>query len=132
MFCKHVFVSAVALAAGAACADAPAFAAAADYRFELVGKPRLSGQTDIVDVRLIHVTDSKPVIGAVIFESTADMGPQGMPSMPAPVQPLPPKGDNYSFAISPAMAGTWALHLVAKVQGEVETVRGTLNADLVK
>jgi len=30
------------------------------------------------------------------------------------------------------MAGTWALHLAAKVQGETETVRGTLNAALVK
>lgn len=132
MFCKHVFVSAVALAAGVAYVAAPAFAAATDYRFELVGKPRLSGQTDIVDVRLVQVTDSKPVIGAVIFESAADMGPQGMPSMPAPVQPLPPKDGIYSFAISPAMAGTWALHLAAKVQGEAETVRGTINADLVK
>jgi hypothetical protein len=30
------------------------------------------------------------------------------------------------------MAGTWALHLAAKVLGEPETVRGTVDVDLVK
>lgn len=132
MFCKHVFAGAAALAAGVAYAAPPAFAAATDYRFELVGKPRLSGQTEIVEVRLIQIAGGKPVTDAVIFESKADMGPAGMPTMPSPVQPLPPKDGIYSFAISPAMAGTWALHLAAKVQGEAETVRGTVNADLVK
>lgn len=128
--------SAAALALGAATfgiAAAPyARAAAADYRFELVGKPKPSGQKDIVQVRLVHVADNKPVPDAVIFESKADMGPAGMPTMPAPVKVLPSKGGTYSFKIEPGMAGTWALHLAAKVQGEAETVRGTVNADLVK
>jgi hypothetical protein len=127
-------------AAGAAMASvmttllltAPAYAAGTDYRFELVGKPQLSGQKDIVQVRLVHVTDGKPVPDAVIFESTADMGPVGMPTMPAPVKALPANGGIYSFEVEPGMAGTWALHLAAKVQGEPETVRGTVNADLVK
>jgi hypothetical protein len=52
--------------------------------------------------------------------------------MTAPVKPLPSKDGIYSFAVEPGMAGTWALHLAAKVQGEPETVRGTVNADLVK
>ncbi len=111
---------------------APAQAAGKDYRFELVGKPQLSGQKDIVQVRLVHATDGKPVPDAVIFESTADMGPQGMPTMPAPVKALPVKGGIYSFEVAPGMAGTWALHLAAKVQGEPETIQGTVNADLVK
>jgi len=68
----------------------------------------------------------------VIFESTADMGPNGMPTMPAPINALPAKDGIYSFEVEPGMAGTWALHLAAKVQGEAETVRGTINADLVK
>lgn len=80
----------------------------------------------------MHATDGKPVLDAVIFESAADMGPQGMPTMPAPVKALPTKGGIYSFEVVPGMAGTWALHLAAKVQGEAETVRGTVNADLVK
>lgn len=110
----------------------PALAAGKDYRFELVGKPRLSGQKDIVQVRLVHTTDGKPVSDAVIFESTADMGPAGMSTMPAPVKALPAKAGIYSFEVEPGMAGTWALHLAAKVQGEPETVRGTVNVDLVK
>jgi YtkA-like len=128
----RIFVSAAALACGFALSAVPAHAAATDYRFELVGKPQLTGQKDIVQVKLVHATDGKPVSDAVIFESTADMGPQGMPTMPAPVKALPSKKGIYSFEVTPGMAGTWALHLAAKVQGEPETVRGTVNADLVK
>lgn len=114
-----------------------AHAAASDYRFELVGKPRLAAKKDIVQIRLVRVADGKPVQDAVIFESKADMGPAGMETMTAPVKAMPPKamppkGGIYSFEIEPGMAGTWALHLAAKVQGEAETVRGTVNADLVK
>lgn len=110
----------------------PSFAAATDYQFELVGKPQLSAGKDIVQIRLVHTADSKPVPDAVIFESTADMGPAGMPTMPAPMKALNAKDGVYSFEVAPGMAGTWALHLAAKVQGEPETVRGTVNADLVK
>ncbi len=60
------------------------------------------------------------------------MGPSGMETMTAPVKAMPSKGGVYSFEIDPGMAGAWALHLTAKVQGEPETVRGTVNADLVK
>ena len=132
MFRNRVVASATAFAGGLMFAALPSFAAATDYRFELVGKPQLSGGKDIVQVRLVHATDGKPVSDAVIFESTADMGPAGMPTMRAPVKALPPKGGVYSFEVDPGMAGAWALHLAAKVQGEPETVRGTVNADLVK
>ncbi len=132
MIRNRVFASAAALACGLALSVLPAYAAATDYRFELVGKPQLSGQKDIVQVRLLHIADGKPVADAVIFQSTADMGPAGMPTMPAPIKALPAKGGIYSFEVEPGMAGTWALHLAAKVQGESETVRGTVNADLVK
>ena len=107
-------------------------AAASDYRFELVGKPRLAAKKNIVQVRLVRMADGKPVPDAVIFESKADMGPAGMETMTAPVKAMPPKGGVYSFEVDPGMAGAWALHLAAKVQGEAETVRGTVNADLVK
>ena len=124
--------SAAALACGVAFTAIQAQAKPADYRFELVGKPHLSGQKDVVQVRLVHASDGKPVPDAVIFESKADMGPAGMETMTAPVKALPAKGGLYSFEAEPGMAGTWALHLAAKVQGEPETVRGTVNADLVK
>jgi hypothetical protein len=123
---------AVALACGFAFAAGHAQAKSTDYRFELVGKPQPSGQKEIVQMRLVHVADNKPVSNAVIFESTADMGPEGMPTMPSPIEALPAQGDVYSFAVEPAMTGTWALHLAAKVQGEPETVHGIVNADLGK
>jgi hypothetical protein len=129
---RSFVASAAALACGLALTAMPAFAKSADYRFELVGKPQLSGQKDVIQVRLLHVPDGKPVTDAVVFESKADMGPAGMESMTAPVKALPAKGGTYSFEVDPGMAGTWALHLAAKVQGEAETVRGTINADLVK
>ncbi|MBN8907718.1 MAG: FixH family protein [Rhodospirillales bacterium] len=132
MIRTRIFAGAVALACGFALALGHARAKSADYRFELAGKPQLSGQNDIVRVKLVRAADGKPVPDAVIFESKADMGPAGMETMTAPVKALPAKGGVYSFEVNPGMAGTWALHLAAKVQGETETVRGTLNVDLVK
>lgn len=132
MTCKRILASAAALAGILMATVLPAHAAAADYRFELVGKPQLSGQKDMVQIRLVRVSDGKPVSDAVIFESKADMGPADMATMTAPVKAMPPKGGIYSFDVDPGMAGTWALHLAAKVQGESETVHGTVNADLVK
>jgi hypothetical protein len=111
----------------------PASAAAADYRLELVAKPQVSNAKDIVQIRVVHVPDGKPVTDAVIFEMKVDMGPAGMPTMTAPIKPLPPAQSGiYRFEVDPGMAGTWAITLAAKVQGERETVRGTINADLVK
>lgn len=123
---------AVALAFGLSFAGADALAAAADYRFELVGKPQLVAAKDIISVRLVRAADGKAIPDAVVFEIKADMGPAGMQTMTAPVKVLPAKDGVYSFEVDPGMAGTWALHLAAKVQGEPETVRGTVNADLVK
>lgn len=128
----RLLASAAALACAHALTTTPALAKAADYRFELVGKPQPKAGKDTIQVRLIHIADSKPVADAVIFESTADMGPAGMATMTAPVKVMPAKGGVYTFEVEPGMTGTWALHLAAKVQGEPETVRGTVNADLVK
>lgn len=128
----RVLASAAALVCVAAFNAAPALAKSADYRFELIGKPQLAGGKDMVQVRVIHSPDNKPILDAVIFESKADMGPAGMATMTAPVKAMPAKDGVYSFEVDPGMAGPWALHLAAKVQGEPETVRGTVTADLVK
>ena len=132
MISTRILASVITLGGALVAAAFPAHAAATDYRFELVGKPQLSGQKDTVQIRLVHVSGGKPVPDAVIFESKADMGPASMATMTGPVTPMPAKGGVYSFVVDPEMAGTWALHLAAKVQGEPETVRGTVNADLVK
>ena len=110
-----------------------AFAAPADYRFELVeAQPADAGKTN-VSVRLVHVPDNKPVAGAVLFETKTDMGPGGMAEMTGKVSPLPSDQPGlYRFQIETGMAGKWALNLGAKVQGEAGTVRGTVTFKAAK
>ncbi|MEQ1754336.1 MAG: FixH family protein [Micropepsaceae bacterium] len=81
----------------------------------------------IVDVRLVHQPSGKPVESAVIFETRFDMDPESMGGMAAPVtaQGSPAPGV-YRFMVAPTMAGRWALKLSAKVQGETETVTGSV------
>jgi YtkA-like protein len=112
---------------------APVRAAASDYRFEVVEvKPAAPGKSTVT-LRLVHTPDKKPVADAVLFQITADMGPDGMPTMTAPAKALPaPKGGLYTIEIEPGMAGNWALQVAAKVQGETETVRATLPVKLGK
>ena len=48
---------------------------------------------------------SKPVPGAVIIQTRADMGPDGMKEMTAPMKALPPKEPGiYRFEVEPGMA----------------------------
>ena len=112
---------------------AGADAAAGDYRFELAGNPQAAAGKSIVAVRLTHTPDNKPVAGAVIIQTRADMGPDGMKEMTAPVKALPPKEPGvYLFEVEPGMSGGWMLTLAAKVQGETETVRGSVTVKLAK
>ena len=102
-----------------------------DYRFELVGQPQAASGKDTIQVKLVHVADNKPVIGAVIFQSHADMGP-GMETMSAPIvnlQENPP--GIYNFSVEPSVTGNWEIYFSAKVQGQAETVHGTLTVNLV-
>jgi hypothetical protein len=108
-------------------------AAGKDYRFELVGPPVKSGKATLVKVKLIHVPDGKPVPGAVIIQTKFDMGPEGMASMTAPTKAAgAPEPGIYQIEAEPEMAGNWALHLSAKVQGERETVNGTVAVPIAK
>lgn len=110
-----------------------AFAAAKDYKFEIVSaQPAGPGKTDVV-VRLIHTPGNNPVPGAVIFQTRADMGPDGMQSMTTAVRPgTAPQPGFYQFQVDTSMAGNWALTLSAKVQGETETVTATVNFQAAK
>jgi len=120
---------AVSLVAGIVGADA----AASDYRFELAGNPETSGGKSIIAVRLAHVPNGKPVAGAIIIQTRADMTPDGMKEMTAPIKALPAKEPGiYRFEVEPGMAGGWLLTLAAKVQGEAETVRGSVTVKLAK
>jgi hypothetical protein len=131
-----------AAAAAFACAITTAFgvampaqtlAAAQDYRFEAAGPPAKSGKATIVKIRLVHVPDGKPVPGAVIFQTRFDMGPDGMATMTAPAKVVRASDANlYQLELEPPMGGNWALSLSAKVQGETETVNGTVPITIPK
>jgi hypothetical protein len=124
-------------AAGAALASVtmlylafPAAAAGKDYRFEVVQTAPAGKNLTDVTIKLSHVPDGKPVPGAVIFQTKTDMTPSGMGEMTGKVTPQPADAAGlYHFRTETGMAGTWALTLAAKVQGETETVRGTVNFD---
>lgn len=120
----------VALAVGVSCG---ALAAPQDYRFELDGQPVKSGAKTVVKIRLVHVPDGKPVAGAIIIQTRLDMGPSGMKEMAAPAKAMPgDSGGVYQIETEPSEQGDWALTLAAKVQGEAQTVHGTVNIAVPK
>jgi hypothetical protein len=111
----------------------PVRAKAADYHFEVTQvQPAGSGKSNVT-LRLLHTPDKKPVSDAVIFQVSADMGPDGMPTMKAPAKAIPSSQPGlYTIEVEPGMAGNWALQIAAKVQGETETVRASLPVKLGK
>jgi len=110
-----------------------ALAAAQDYRFEAARPPVKSGKATIVKIRLVHLPDGKPVPGAVIFQTRFDMAPDGMASMTAPATLVRSSEANlYQVELEPPMGGNWALSLSAKVQGETETVNGSVPITIPK
>jgi len=108
------------------------FAAAKDYRFELAGtQQKESKGASVVSVKLVHLPDNKPVSGAIIIESRADMSPIDMAAMTGPVKPLGEQSPGtYRFEVDNGAVwkkpDNWALTFAAKVQGEPETVRGSV------
>ena len=124
---NHCIAGAIAFALTTTSVPAAAVAAAQDYRFETAGPAAKSGKATIVKIRLVHVPDGKPVAGAVIFRTRFDMGPDGMATMTAPAKLVRSSEANlYQLELEPQMGGNWPLSLSAKVQGETETVSGTV------
>jgi len=111
-----------------------AMAATTGYRFELAGSPKSAGAgKSIVSVRLMHA--GKPVSGAIIIQSRADMGPMDMPAMTAPIKAIGEKPPGtYSFEIDNGPVwkkpDNWAVSFSAKVQGVVQTVTGSVTVEL--
>jgi hypothetical protein len=98
-----------------------------DYEFQLVHKEMKKGDGAVVAVRLVDRRTGKPVSDAVIFAKRIDMAPDGMPTMTAPLEPLPlTEPGVYRFRTNLAMEGGWQLSLGAKVQGETGTVENKL------
>jgi hypothetical protein len=110
-----------------------ALASAQDYRFEAAGPPIKSGKATVVKIRLVYIPDGKAVPGAVIFQARFDMGPDGMASMAAPAKLIRSSDSNlYELELEPQMGGNWAVSLSAKVQGETETVAGSVPITIPK
>jgi len=107
--------------------SAPAARAAIrDYEFRLVDAQTSMGQT-VVDVRLIHKPDDRPVPDAVIFAIRLDMAPDDMESMTSAIEQVKsPEPGVYRFRVNLTDEGRWRMSLAAKVQGEAETLQGRL------
>lgn len=97
------------------------------YEFSAVSTDVPMEGEAVIDVRLTKNPGGTPVENAVFFEIRFDMSPDSMSEMSAQVvhQDSPVPGV-YRFAVKPTMAGRWELKLGAKVQGEAETVRGSV------
>ncbi|MDW9410674.1 hypothetical protein GOC10_12940 [Sinorhizobium meliloti] len=104
-----------------------AYAAATDYRFELVEPEIAEGPEAIVAVRLIDERTKVPVSGAIIFAPRLDMALEGMEAMTTAVEAMPSTEPGvYRFRTDLGMEGGWRFKLAAKLQREAETVRGEL------
>lgn len=104
-----------------------AYAAASDYRFELVEQTfhaKESMQT--VRLRLVHIPTGETIPGAQLDEPKLIMLMPGMEDMEGhAVKQSPDKTGNYRIAAHLTEPGDWVLSLSAKVSGEEEAVLGS-------
>lgn len=117
----------IVLAIGLFAAVVPAWADIQEYAFRLAQDSAEQGQETMLAVRLEHKKTGKLVPDAVIFARRLDMAPDGMPTMMADLEPLPPKEPGiYHFKTTLTMEGQWQLSLAAKIQGETGTLQNRL------
>lgn len=129
---KNLIVVA-AIAAGTILASNAALAGAADYSFEPVSPELKKGENVVVALRLTHKSTGKPVADAVIVRTRVDMAPDGMGEMTSPVALVPSdKPGIYKLKTDLPMVGRYQVSVVAKVQGEAETVTGKVVVKAVK
>ena len=122
MFLRAIFIAAVIATASSFALQASA--GADDYAFEPV-KPEVQKGDVTIGVRLVQKSTQTVIPDAVIAKTRIDMGPDGMPTMDAPLTQVPSNEPGvYLFKTNLSMAGRWQLILAAKVQGEPETVLG--------
>ena len=96
------------------------------FEFRLVETVLKMGDA-VVAVRVVNKSTGEPVPDAVIFARRLDMAPEGMPTMTAELEPLPPDEPGvYRFRTNLTMEGGWQLSLAAKVQGESGTLQTRL------
>ena len=118
---------ALALPMLAACGENSSPADSPDYEFSAATPEITARAAAVIDIRLKRREGGQPITDAVILETRLDMGPEGMARMTAKVTPQSsPASGVYRFTTTVPMAGRWAFKLGAKVQGEANTVWGTV------
>lgn len=128
IFFSKPAIAATLAAALSMTAVSAAHADIANYEFQLFETNVKLGGGAVVEVRLVDKRSGRAVPNAVIFATRIDMAPDGMATMTAPIELLPPTRPGvYRFRTNLTMAGGWQLSLAAKVQGE----NGTLENKLV-
>lgn len=96
------------------------------FEFRLVETDVKTGEA-VVAVRVVNKANGEAVPDAVIFARRLDMAPEGMPTMTADLEPLPPAEPGvYRFRTNFTMEGGWQLSLAAKVQGESGTLQARI------
>ncbi len=103
-------------------------AGSADYEFQPVAAEVKNGPVTELLVRLVHKPSGRPVTDALVVKTRLDMAPDGMEAMTAKHAMADPTGSPgvYRFKADLTMTGQWALKLMVKVQGERETIIGTV------
>jgi hypothetical protein len=102
---------------------ANADAAAQDYELALLKSDIRQSRDAIVSVRLTDRRTGAPVADAVIFDTTLDMAPDGMPDMGTVVEPAGSSEPGvYRFKADLSMKGGWRLRIGLMIQGEAEPV----------
>ena len=105
----------------------PAWAAIADYEFQLVQSEIKKGDSAEVVVRLTDKRTGTAIPGAVIFAQRIDMALDSMEEMTSSIAAmLSTEPGVYRFKINLTMAGGWRLSLAAKVQSETGTLESRL------
>lgn len=85
------------------------------------------GKDARIEVRLTGIDPVPAAADITVTATRIDMGPDGMPTMDAPLKALPsPAPGVLAFQTELAMAGRWALAISADVKGQAMPVSGTV------
>lgn len=106
---------------------APARAAPADYRFDVVTPVEASGRGSTVAVALIHTPSGTRVTNAEVFRRETVLREKGIPRIDERHIPLTPDGQgNYRLTTHYPLSDGTLLQLGARVAGETSPVRSAI------
>lgn len=96
------------------------------YKFEAVSEKIPVGERVRIEIRLLDPSGSPVPVGNVeIVSSRLDMSPDGMAAMATPLTPVPAGAPGVlAFEAKIAMAGRWALGIVAEAGDAADPVEG--------